>query len=173
MGTQKIGYVNSSTLMCKYLHSHRADVFITVPDELDLGWLRAKGLGEGEEALPDDKPEGDSTVQAQAKEEIVQALEAMGFPRIRCQKAALATSNAGAEEAMNWLFAHMEDPDIDDPLPTSSQASSDASEEALALFESMGFTRSQARVALKATVRLPASQQSLISTKKKNKNCAG
>lgn len=37
-------------------------------------------------------------------------LESMGFPTIRCQKALLATGNGDAEAAMDWLFAHMEDP---------------------------------------------------------------
>ena len=37
-------------------------------------------------------------------------LEAMGFPPVRCQKALLATGNSDPEAAMEWLFAHMEDP---------------------------------------------------------------
>jgi UBA/TS-N domain len=37
-------------------------------------------------------------------------LEAMGFPQVRCQKALLATGNSDPEAAMEWLFAHMEDP---------------------------------------------------------------
>ena len=37
-------------------------------------------------------------------------LEAMGFPQIRCQKALFATGNSDPEAAMEWLFAHMEDP---------------------------------------------------------------
>jgi ubiquitin carboxyl-terminal hydrolase 5/13 len=37
-------------------------------------------------------------------------LEGMGFPLIRCQKALLATGNSDGEAAMEWLFAHMEDP---------------------------------------------------------------
>jgi len=37
-------------------------------------------------------------------------LEGMGFPTIRCQKALLATQNGDADAAMEWLFAHMEDP---------------------------------------------------------------
>ena len=37
-------------------------------------------------------------------------LEAMGFPLVRCQKALLATGNSDPEAAMEWLFAHMEDP---------------------------------------------------------------
>lgn len=34
----------------------------------------------------------------------------MGFPLVRCQKALLATGNSDPEAAMEWLFAHMEDP---------------------------------------------------------------
>ena len=37
-------------------------------------------------------------------------LEGMGFPTVRCQKALLATGNSDPEAAMEWLFAHMEDP---------------------------------------------------------------
>jgi ubiquitin carboxyl-terminal hydrolase 5/13 len=37
-------------------------------------------------------------------------LEEMGFPLVRCQKALLATGNSDPEAAMEWLFAHMEDP---------------------------------------------------------------
>jgi ubiquitin carboxyl-terminal hydrolase 5/13 len=37
-------------------------------------------------------------------------LEGMGFPTVRCQKALLATGNNSAEAAMEWLFAHMDDP---------------------------------------------------------------
>jgi ubiquitin carboxyl-terminal hydrolase 5/13 len=37
-------------------------------------------------------------------------LEEMGFPLVRCQKALLATGNSDSEAAMEWLFAHMEDP---------------------------------------------------------------
>lgn len=36
-------------------------------------------------------------------------LQQMGFPEIRCQRALLATGNSSAEDAMNWLFGHMED----------------------------------------------------------------
>lgn len=45
-----------------------------------------------------------------ADEGIVAQLMDMGFPRVRCQKAALNTSNTGVEEAMNWLLSHMDDP---------------------------------------------------------------
>jgi len=45
-----------------------------------------------------------------ANEDIVSQLVSMGFNQIHCQKAAINTSNAGVEEAMTWLLAHMEDP---------------------------------------------------------------
>lgn len=37
-------------------------------------------------------------------------LEGMGFPTVRCQRALLATGNSDGEAAMEWLFAHMDDP---------------------------------------------------------------
>ena len=37
-------------------------------------------------------------------------LQGMGFPTIRCQRALLATGNSDGEAAMEWLFAHMDDP---------------------------------------------------------------
>lgn len=37
-------------------------------------------------------------------------LEGMGFPKVRCQKALLATGNADPTAAMEWLFGHMDDP---------------------------------------------------------------
>jgi len=42
-------------------------------------------------------------------QEALEQLLAMGFPLVRCQKALLATGNASAEAAMEWLFAHMDD----------------------------------------------------------------
>lgn len=43
-------------------------------------------------------------------EDIVSQLATMGFNHLHCQKAAINTSNAGVEEAMNWLLSHMDDP---------------------------------------------------------------
>ena len=40
----------------------------------------------------------------------------MGFPDIRARKSLLATDNANLEQAIQWLEAHQDDPDIDDPI---------------------------------------------------------
>lgn len=47
----------------------------------------------------------------------VAQLESMGFPEVRAVKACIATENASLETAMDWIFAHDEDADIDEPPP--------------------------------------------------------
>lgn len=100
-------------------------------------------------------------------------LEGMGFPTVRCQKALLATGNADAESAMEWLFAHMEDPgtyllhelsrwitdvydvDIDDPIQMTPGAGlgNEAPADLVSNLCDMGFTTAQAKKALRETVR--------------------
>lgn len=78
----------------------------------------------------------------------------MGFPRERCVKAAYFTGNKSVEEASNWLFAHMEDPDIDQPLQLKSKEEPpqiQIDDESLGLIMSMGFSREKAIKALQAT----------------------
>jgi ubiquitin carboxyl-terminal hydrolase 5/13 len=93
----------------------------------------------------------------------------MGFPTIRCQKALLATGNSDAEAAMEWLFAHMEDPgssppldtsceltdvsDIDSPIQTTGSSAPEPSAEQVSMLADMGFTTGQAKKALRETVR--------------------
>ncbi|KEH19611.1 ubiquitin carboxyl-terminal hydrolase [Medicago truncatula] len=40
----------------------------------------------------------------------------MGFDHLRCQKAAINTSNVGVDAALTWLQSHEDDPDIDIPI---------------------------------------------------------
>ena len=103
-------------------------------------------------------------------------LSGMGFPEVRCQKALLATGNENAEAAMEWLFAHMDDPgtfpswhtcmcvligmcvDIDAPIQPpggNASASPEPSAEQVAMLADMGFTSAQASKALRETVRFP------------------
>ncbi|KAL3696589.1 hypothetical protein R1sor_010665 [Riccia sorocarpa] len=100
----------------------KLDVFIDVPDEIDISYMRAKGLQPDEELLPETGEPEESGPSAD--EGIVAQLVDMGFPHARCVKAALATSNAGLEEAMNWLLSHMDDPDIDVPVAPGTKSSS-------------------------------------------------
>ncbi|KAI7858439.1 hypothetical protein BDC45DRAFT_498365 [Circinella umbellata] len=107
------------------------------------------GQQPGEEALPEDAL---VAVEPQFDQAAVEQLMAMGFPENRCKRALLNTGNNGAEIAMNWLFEHMEDPGIDDPLPSQGGGdSSGASEEQISILCEMGFTPLQAKKALKET----------------------
>ncbi|KAF9445641.1 ubiquitinyl hydrolase [Macrolepiota fuliginosa MF-IS2] len=114
-----------------------------------------KGLQPGEEELRDAPPEA-----PQFDAEAMAMLEGMGFPTIRCQKALLATGNQGAEVAMEWLFEHMEDPDIDEPIrvPAGGGAGGagakqkpEPSAEMVSMLADMGFTSAQAKKALRET----------------------
>ncbi|OCH88833.1 ubiquitin carboxyl-terminal hydrolase 14 [Obba rivulosa] len=131
----------------------KLDIPLILPpgDELELDKYLGKGLQPGEAELPDDKaaapelPQFDELAMAQ--------LEAMGFPTIRCQKALLATGNSNAEAAMEWLFAHMEDPDIDTPIQPQggSGGAPEPSADQISMLADMGFTHAQARKALRET----------------------
>ena len=85
-------------------------------------------------------------------------LVAMGFSANGATRAALATSNADGETAMNWVLEHMEDADFNDPITEPSAASSGSSssrpavnEESLLMLTSMGYTTEQCTAALLAT----------------------
>lgn len=138
----------------------KVDVPVIVNDgPFVLDEYMSKGQQPDEEALPDDASASggnggaptftpDPTALAQ--------LEAMGFPAVRCAKALHATGNSDANAAMEWLFQHMEDPDIDVPLDlTSSGGANDGAAaedpEKIDLIGAMGFNPAQARKALRET----------------------
>ncbi|EIN03471.1 ubiquitin carboxyl-terminal hydrolase 14 [Punctularia strigosozonata HHB-11173 SS5] len=130
----------------------KLDIPVILPpnDELSLDAYLGCGLQPGEEALPEDTAAAPGLPQF--NEAAMAQLEAMGFPTIRCQKALLATGNSDPEAAMEWLFAHMEDPDIDAPIQTSAAPSGpEPSAEQVSMLADMGFTASQARKALRET----------------------
>ena len=54
------------------------------------------------------------------KESVDQLLD-MGFSQLRAEKALVHTSNGAIEAAINWLTAHLEDADIDEPLEQAPQ----------------------------------------------------
>ncbi|KAJ2912663.1 hypothetical protein MD484_g7747, partial [Candolleomyces efflorescens] len=91
-------------------------------------------------------------------EDALNQLMGMGFPLVRCQKALLATGNSGdVESAMEWLFGHMDDADIDDPIQFTAAAGGggggkgEPSAEQVGMLADMGFTHAQARKALRET----------------------
>ncbi|KAI6711268.1 hypothetical protein B2J93_3863 [Marssonina coronariae] len=126
---------------------------VIVGDEpFKLDDYRSPGHQDSEELLPEDASEGKKPSFV-ANEEAAQALQSMGFPRNRCEKALHATGNTDSNSAMEWLFAHMEDADIDAPLDLGSgdagQAGADP--EKIETLGAMGFGPPQARKALKET----------------------
>ncbi|KAF8417525.1 ubiquitinyl hydrolase [Boletus edulis BED1] len=126
----------------------KLDIPIILPEgNLVLDDYLGKGLQPGEEELPD----GSSPSLPQFDADAMGELEGMGFPTVRCQKALLATGNSGAEAAMEWLFAHMEDPDIDKPVQLGRPSVPEPAAEQIALLADMGFTYAQARKALLET----------------------
>ena len=78
----------------------------------------------------------------------------MGFSAVRAEKALRVTGNDNVEVAMQWLFEHMDDPDIDvpyNPNPTSS-ASIEVDPDDMNNLMGMGFDERMARKALQETV---------------------
>ncbi|KAJ6417267.1 hypothetical protein OIU84_003055 [Salix udensis] len=129
----------------------KLDVYIDVPDTIDISYMRSKGLQPGEELLPDGVPEAEvESSNPVANEDIVAQLVSMGFNHLHCQKAAINTSNAGVEEAMNWLLAHMDDPDIDAPISQGAHGN-EVDQSKVDTLLSFGFQEEIARKALKAS----------------------
>ena len=131
----------------------KLDVPVVVGDQpFELDSYLSSGHQAMEELLPEDIAASPGFT---ANEIALEQLEAMGFPRNRCEKALHATGNTDADSAMNWLFAHMEDPDIDMPLnPGPSQATGSSaivSQESIDTLGAMGISAPQARKALKET----------------------
>lgn len=131
----------------------KLDVYVDVPDTIDISNLRSKGLQPGEELLPESAGDGEAeSTRVVANEDIVSQLLCMGFGQNICEKAAIYTSNVGVEEAMNWLLSHMDDPDIDAPISHNSQnATISVDQSKVETLISFGFQEDLARRALIAT----------------------
>lgn len=137
----------------------KQDVPVIVEEgSLDFEAFRSKGQQPDEELLPEDLSTSSATSNAFVPNEAaLSMLEAMGFPRVRCEKALHATGNSDAETASLWLFEHMEDSDIDMPMDLSGGAGfsgpgvSVADPAQIEALGNMGFGAPQARQALKET----------------------
>ncbi|CAK7265168.1 ubiquitin C-terminal hydrolase Ubp14 [Sporothrix epigloea] len=136
----------------------KVDVPVLVDDApFPLDEYLALGQQPGEELLPEDDTAPCRAPAFVANSEAVAQLEAMGFPLVRCEKALYATGNSDANAAMEWLFGHMEDPDIDEPLVVSGSEvaaggnSASADPEKIEMLGAMGFAEPQAKQALRET----------------------
>ena len=131
----------------------KLDVFITGAEEIDLSHLRGTGLKPYEEELPSDEKKATSVFIDQ---NIVQNLMEMGITENAAKRGALKTNNVGIAEAMDWVFEHSGDSDLNDPLPEEKQDKGTSSESAPSESDiegilGLGFPRSHAIVALKQT----------------------
>ncbi|CBF79349.1 hypothetical protein AN7422.2 [Aspergillus nidulans FGSC A4] len=129
----------------------KLDIPVEVEDApIDLSCYLSTGPGEGEDLLPEDEETGGFEVNMDTLNQLL----AMGFPRVRCEKALYSTGNSDAEAAMNWLLSHMDDPDIDEPVHKKRVSEFGANEQDLAKIAQlgdMGIDDSRARKALTAT----------------------
>ncbi|KIP02239.1 hypothetical protein PHLGIDRAFT_32271 [Phlebiopsis gigantea 11061_1 CR5-6] len=129
----------------------KLDIPVILPpdDIVELDAYVGRGLQPGETTLPEAT---EASALPEFNAEALAQLEGMGFPTLRCQKALLATGNSDAGAAMDWLFTHMDDPDIDAPLtPAGSGAAAPPAPEVVEMLTAMGFTPAQATKALRET----------------------
>lgn len=136
----------------------KLDVDITdFPATLELETYRGTGVKAGEVELPkEEDKKGQKRARKTANDDIVSNLEGMGFGRNACIRAALAVDNASADAAAAWLFAHMEDADINDPIPeereeATNTQSDEPPAEAVESLTVMGFDVKRCKYALKQT----------------------
>ncbi|KAJ5650032.1 uncharacterized protein N7484_003755 [Penicillium longicatenatum] len=130
----------------------KLDIPVVVDDgPVDFGPYLAGERDVNEEILP----EVEEDVAFKPNPVAMDQLLGMGFPTVRCEKALYATGNSDPEVAMNWLFAHMEDPDIDEPVvlkkSTGGSGNAEQDETKIAQLGEMGIDPARARRALSAT----------------------
>ncbi|KAK9786717.1 putative Ubiquitin carboxyl-terminal hydrolase [Seiridium cardinale] len=150
--------VNARKMAIENWVPRKVDVPVLVGDEpFNLDEYLSPGQQPDEESLPEEA--ADATPAFIANEAAVEQLMAMGFPKNRSEKALYATGNTDANAAMEWLFGHMEDADIDDPLVIAPAAASGggrggaiADDPAkIEMLTGMGFSVPQARKGLRET----------------------
>ncbi len=135
---------------------------VGIPMKLDIENLRSTGLLPDETELPSgaDSETGESAPMEEEEpllpdESIVQQLVSMGFGENGCRRAVLAVRNAGVDQAVSWVFEHMEDSNFNDPLKPDDASCSRSTtgvtagdSEALATLISFGFEKDVAAAAL-------------------------
>ncbi|KAJ3284164.1 hypothetical protein HDU79_008435 [Rhizoclosmatium sp. JEL0117] len=129
----------------------KLNVSIAAPLKLDLSVYKSNGVQPGEVLFPEESSVSvEPVVDAAALDQLV----GMGFSELRGKKALIKTGNNGAEVAMNWLFEHMEDPDIDDPIEVGAGGAGGGAGDAnidYGPLMDMGFTLAQAKKGMAQT----------------------
>lgn len=103
----------------------KIEVDVDVPEEIDLEALRSNGPSDGDDLVPEDAGNASSPADAVDKAAL-QQLAAMGFHENGCARALAAVGGSDVEAATNWIFEHHSDPDLNDPLPTTTSNTSSA-----------------------------------------------
>jgi ubiquitin carboxyl-terminal hydrolase 5/13 len=115
-------------------------------------YIAMKGLQPGESALPEDEAVAAPSLPPLNEGAFAQ-LQEMGFSAIRAEKALRITGNSDADTAMQWLFEHMDDPDVDQPWqPPAAGSQAPVDTEKVSDLVSMGFAQNTVKRALRETV---------------------
>ncbi|CCH43508.1 Ubiquitin carboxyl-terminal hydrolase [Wickerhamomyces ciferrii] len=128
----------------------KTDVPLSLPDSFNIQDYQPSSIIEQDEVeIHEDDQE--TTNKFEPNTESLNNLLQMGFPESRATKALYITGNIDTETAMNWLFQHLEDPTIDDPIefkPVSSSNEPKVDESQILALQDMGFTSQLSKKAL-------------------------
>lgn len=145
--------INPQRIILKNWVPTKVTVPIKFDETLSLKDFKGNGLLSGEEEFIDEEGEGEEiTNEPQFDQNVINSLFEMGFTENRVKHALFATGNKGAEIAMNWLFEHIEDPNIDKPFKASinvnKKENNFVDSEKLESLSNMGFTELISKKAL-------------------------
>ncbi|CAM9018245.1 unnamed protein product [Wickerhamomyces anomalus] len=126
----------------------KTDVPLTLPESFDIKDFQNPQVLEDGKVEVHDEDEDDNSFKPNT--EALNNLQQMGFPEGRATKALYLTGNSDTEAAMNWLFQHLEDPTIDDPIDfkTKSKDEIQVDESQISSLQDMGFSAALAKKAL-------------------------
>jgi len=125
-------------------------------------YLVPRGVQPGENPLPDETASGSTPSLPPLNESASQQIQEMGFSAVQAEKALRMTGNTSAEAAMQWLFEHIDDEDLNVPFQTPGQGAGGAVAEVdqgkMEDLMGMGFDEHMAKRALQETVLPPSNR---------------
>lgn len=128
----------------------KQEVPVAVPETINLSEFVAPDFSRDEMEIHKPAPAEENT-KFEPNPEALSMLLSMGFSEPRSARGLYNTGNKSAEDAMNWVFAHMEDADIDAPFDATKEANNSQDSvpsEAIDNLVSMGFSTQLAKKAL-------------------------